>query len=109
MTISYDEWKKLELRVGKIIDVQDHPNATRLYVLKVDIGTEQRTLVAGIREHYPKEELLGKLVVVFTNLAPVELRGVKSEGMILAAVDTEKNHVFVLTPDHSIRPGAVIQ
>ena len=108
-TISYEDWKKLDLRIAKIMDVQEHPKADRLYIIKIDLGTEQRTLVAGLREHYTKEELLGKKVVVFVNLAPVELRGIKSEGMILAAVDKIKNKVCIIGPEKETDQGAVIQ
>ena len=58
-TVSYDTWKTIDLRVGTVLDVQDHPQADRLYVLKVDLGSEQRTLVAGLKEHYTKEQLVG--------------------------------------------------
>lgn len=81
----------LELRIGKIVGVKDHPNADKLYVLLVDIGIEKELqLVAGLKNHYSKDELIGKKVVVFVNLKPVVLRGVESVGMVLAAVDKEK-------------------
>lgn len=104
--VSFDEWKKLDLRIGEITDVEDHPNADKLYVLHVDLGKDERTLVAGLRGHYDKDELVGRKVVVFTNLKHAELRGVKSEGMILAAVDGDE--VVLLGPQEDIENGSKI-
>ena len=105
--IPFNDWKKLDIRVGKILDVQDHPNAGKLFVFKVDIGNETRNIVAGIKNYYKKTELKGKKVIVFTNLEQKELRGIKSEGMILAAVKDDK--VILITPDEDIKEGAVVQ
>lgn len=109
MMISFDEWQKLDLRVGKILSAEDHPNADKLFILNVDIGTERRTVVAGLRKHYTKEQLIGKKIILFTNLEPVMLRGVRSDGMVLAAVDEEKNLVVLLTPDCDVEQGATIR
>ena len=87
--ISIEDFKKLDIRIGKIVEVIDHPKADRLYVLRVDLGDHTRTLIAGIKPWYKKEELIGKNIVVLTNLEPKNIRGVKSEGMILAAEDNE--------------------
>lgn len=106
--ISFDEWSRLDLRVGEIIDVEDHPNADKLYILKVDIGGSEKTLVAGLKNHYEKDELIGKKVIVFTNLKPAELRGVKSEGMVLAAVAGDDDVVLV-SPEEDIDNGARIR
>jgi methionyl-tRNA synthetase len=89
----------LDLRVAKIESVEDHPDADRLYVIKIDLGKEKRQLVAGIKKYYSKEDLEGKKVVVITNLEPVKLKGVKSEGMMLAA--EKKKDVVVLEADKS--------
>lgn len=75
----------LDLRVGEIAEVKDHPDADKLYVLKVDLGEEQRTLVAGLKPYYEKDELQGKKGIVVANLEPAKLRGIESEGMLLAA------------------------
>ena len=108
--ISFEQWKKLDLRIGEIIDVDDHPSADRLYVLKIDLGGEERTLVAGLKDHYEKDELVGKKVVVFTNLKPAELRGVISEGMVLAAVEEgDEEKVILLSPEEDIANGAKIR
>lgn len=89
----------LNLKVAKIIDVQNHPNADKLYVLQIDLGSEKRQLVAGLRENYTAEELLNKKIIVITNLKHAKLRGVESQGMLLAGDDGE--HVGVLTADKS--------
>lgn len=90
--------KKLDLRIGKIRKVEEHPNADRLYVCRVDIGDEERTLVAGLRPYYEKDEMQGKKVVVLANLEPATLRGIKSEGMMLAVDCDEDDTVSLLSP-----------
>ena len=105
--IPYADFKKLDLRVGRILDVSVHPRADKLLVLKIDVGAEVKTIVAGIKGHYEREELIDKKVVVITNLEQRELRGIKSEGMILAAVKDDK--VILITPDEDIKEGAVVQ
>ena len=75
----------LDLRVAVVTEVNDHPQADKLYVLKIDLGSEQRQLCAGLKPHYPKDDLLGRHLVVVTNLKPAKLRGVESQGMLLAA------------------------
>jgi len=104
---SFEDWKKIDLRVGEIATVEDHPNADKLVVMTVDMGNETRTLVAGLKEHYDTDELVGKKVVVFTNLEQKELRGVKSEGMVLAAVNDDT--VVLISPEMDIPNGARIQ
>jgi len=105
--ITIDEFSKVELRVATIKAAEPHPKADRLLVLKIDLGTEERQLVAGIRAHYTPEELIGKQIVVVANLQPATLRGVESQGMLLAASDGEK--VIVLSPEKSIAPGARVK
>ena len=106
--LEFEDFKKTELRIGKITDVQEHPKADKLYVLKVDLGElGVRQIVAGIRAYYKKEELLGKQVVVVANLKPAELRGVKSEGMLLAA-DLNGGAVLLM-PDKEVPVGAKIR
>lgn len=106
MKIEFDEWQKFDFRIAEILEVEDHPNADKLYVLKIRVGEEEKTLVAGIRKHYSKEELIGKKIVVFNNLKPAVLRGVKSEGMLLVASDKEK--IVLLTPEKDIESGSKI-
>ncbi len=105
--IPYAEFKRLDIRVGRVLDVNIHPKADKLLVLKIDIGGEVRTIVAGIKGYYEREELMDKKVIVITNLEQRELRGIKSEGMILAAVNDDK--VMLITPDEDIREGAIVQ
>ncbi|MEK6861236.1 MAG: methionine--tRNA ligase subunit beta [Nanoarchaeota archaeon] len=108
-TIKFEDWKKLDIRVGQIKEVKDHPNADKLLVMKVDIGNEIRTVVAGIKKYYSKEELVGKKVIVFANLEQKELRGIKSEGMILAAEQGDGGKVILLKPEKDIENGSVIR
>ena len=77
----------LNLKVAKIVNVKDHPNADKLYVMQIDLGTEKRQLVAGLKEHYSKKELKNKKIIVLTNLKYAKLRGVESQGMLLAGDD----------------------
>lgn len=86
----------LSLKVAKIIEVNEHPDAEKLYVLKIDLGSEKRQLVAGLKEHYKNEELLNKKIIVVTNLKHAKLRGIESQGMLLAAED-KKGTVGLLT------------
>jgi methionyl-tRNA synthetase len=95
--ITYADFAKLELRVAKVLEVRPHPNADRLLLIKVDVGDEQKQVVAGIRQHYSPEQLVGKLIVIVNNLEPAMLRGESSNGMLLAATSNEK--VVVLTVD----------
>ncbi len=106
--LSIDEFRRLELRVATVVEAAPHPNADRLLVLQVDLGSERRQLVAGIRAHYEPETLIGKQVVVVTNLAPATLRGVESQGMLLAASDAEGRLAFV-TPEKPVAAGATVQ
>ncbi|MEK6825943.1 MAG: methionine--tRNA ligase [Nanoarchaeota archaeon] len=108
-SISYDDFAKLDLRVGKIIEVKDHPQADKLYVLTVDLGEEKpRTIVAGLRLTYKKDELKGKQAIFVANLAPRALKGIESNGMILAASDDE-DHLFFLTPEKDIVQGSKVK
>ncbi len=106
MEVNFKDWQNLDFRVAEVLEVEDHPDADKLYVLKIKLGDEKRTIVAGIKNSYSKEELIGKKIIVFANLKPAILRGVKSEGMLLAASDKDK--VVVLTPDKEIQSGAKI-
>lgn len=104
--ITIDDFAKVELKVGKIIECQPHPKADRLLVSKIDIGDEVRTIVSGIRKFYNEKDLIGKKVIVVTNLKPVNLRGVESNGMILAASDEE--NLSVLTVLNDIKEGSKV-
>ena len=104
--ITIDEFMRLELKVATINHVQPHPNADRLFLLRVDLGEEERQLVAGIRGHYTAEELEGRQVVVVANLQTAKVRGEESQGMILAASDGDR--IVILTPEKEIKPGAKV-
>jgi len=105
--VSYDDFKKLDIRVALIESVEKVPKADKLYKLSITLGDEKRTLVAGLAEQYKAEELKGKKIVILANLEPRKLRGILSEGMLLAAVDGDV--VSVITPDKNIPPGAKIE
>jgi|SRR3989344_3936210 len=105
--IKFEDWEKLDLRSGRILEVKDHPNADKLYVLKVDIG-EERQIVAGIKKSYSKEELIGKQIIVISNLEPVILRGVESQGMLLAVGEDENSRVL-LTLDKEFISGEKVR
>ncbi len=106
--IQFDEFLKLDMRIGTITAAEAHPNADKLLVLQVDLGTEQRQLVAGIRAHYDPALLVGKQIVVVANLAPRMMRGVESKGMLLAASTPDKSQVVLLTTDKAVPPGSTV-
>ena len=105
--ITIDQFRELELRVGTVTAAEPHPNADRLVVLRVDLGSEQRQIVAGIRAHYPAESLVGRQIVVVANLEPATLRGVESQGMLLAAADGDR--VVLVRPDEPVAAGATVR
>ena len=108
MAASFDDFKKIELRVGKIMECEPVEGSGKLYKLSVRIGDETRTLAAGLAEHYAPDELLGKLVVVVANLEPKVLKGIESQGMLLAA-DDGSGKVALLTIDGEIAEGATVR
>jgi methionyl-tRNA synthetase len=104
-TITIDDFRKVQLKVGKVLECTEHPNANKLLVLKVDLGGgETRQIVSGIRQHYAAAQLVGKSVVVVANLAPAVLRGVESAGMLLAASSGEQ--VILVQPEKDSAPGS---
>ena len=107
MEISFEEFKKVELRIGKIIDVQEIPGSKNLYKLVVDFGGEKRQAISGIKPFYKKEELLNKKFVFVTNLERKKFFGEESQCMILAA---EKNgKVVLIQPEKDIESGAKVR
>lgn len=104
--VSFDDWSKLDLRVGQIVEVEDIKGADKLYKLVVDIGIEKRIVCAGLKEYYSKEDLQDKKIILFVNLAPRKMRGIESQGMILAAVDKDKNKVILISPEKDIEVGS---
>lgn len=108
MEITFDEFMKLELKVGTILSAEKVPGADRLYKLTVDTGSEKRTLVAGVAQHYSATELVGRQIAVVANLAPRALRGIASQGMLLAA-EGEAGGLAILSPDKRVPNGAKIR
>jgi len=108
-TLSINDFSRLDLRVGRITEVADHPNADKLYVMQCDLGPDlgTRQLVAGLKPYMPPEALKDKLVVVVANLEPATLRGQRSEGMLLAAQDGPK--VVILTTAEPVAPGSKVR
>ncbi len=128
-----EDFSKFEFKVAKIVDVQDHPNADRLYVLKIDVGDvdiepqnilaaqqgndipnenilpvpKYKQIVAGIKRSYTKEQLIGKQIIVINNLEPAILRGVESNGMLLAASDDDG--VAIIMPDREMKIGSRVK
>lgn len=105
--ISYKEFKKMEMKVGTITEVEDIPNSKNLMKLKVDIGGEVKQAVAGLKNHYQPSELEGKQFAFLTNLEPTKLMGELSEIMVLAAVEDHK--VALVKPDKEMSNGATIE
>ena len=109
--ITYDDFVKLDLRVAKVLDAKPHPNADKLLCLTVDLGTEQRQVIAGIRAFYAPETLVGREIIVVVNLAPRKMRGLESKGMLLAAshqAEGQLRDVVVLMPDKEVPPGSPV-
>ncbi|GJQ58374.1 MAG: methionine--tRNA ligase subunit beta [Candidatus Scalindua sp. AMX11] len=107
--VTIEDFMKIDLRVAEVKEAVEHPNADKLLVLKVDVGGDggEKQLVAGIREDYTPDQLIGKKIIVVNNLEPAVLRGEESQGMLLAARDT--NHVVLLTTESDITPGSKVQ
>jgi methionyl-tRNA synthetase len=105
--IDIDQFAAVELRIGTVIAAEPHPNADRLLVLRVDLGSEERQIVAGIRAHYEPATLLGRQVVVVANLKPAKLRGVESQGMLLAA--SSDDQLAIVRPDRPLPAGSVVR
>jgi methionine--tRNA ligase beta chain len=109
--VTYDDFAKLDIRIGKVLAVAEHPNADKLIVLSVDLGEPQpRQIIAGLKPYMPPESLLGKSIVVIANLEPRKMRGMDSNGMLLAAsYDKEgQRQVVVLTTDSPVPAGSVV-
>ncbi|MFH1106523.1 MAG: methionine--tRNA ligase [Candidatus Micrarchaeota archaeon] len=107
-TVSFAEFSKLELRVGKIMEVGRVEGSNKLYKLQVRVGGEERTLVAGLAQAYAEDELLGKLIVVVCNLERKTLKGIESQGMLLAA-ETADGEITLLAPDRPVADGSAVR
>ena len=108
-TINYDDFAKLDLRVATVVECRPHANADKLLVLQIELaGGERRQICAGLRAFYPPEELVGKQIIVVANLAPRQMRGEISQGMLLAATDAATNKVIVVTPGEQVAAGSKV-
>lgn len=105
--IVYDDFAKLELKAGTVTACEKVAKADKLLKLEIDLGTEKRTIVSGIALHYTPEEMVGKQVVVVTNLAPRKMKGIESQGMILTAEDAD-GKLQLLKPENAVTPGSSI-
>lgn len=105
--IDIDDFDKIDLRIGKVLEVKKHPRADKLLVFKIQLGEEIRQIVSGIAKYYSPEELVGKNVVIVANLKPIKLRGEESQGMILSAADEKK--LSVITTLSGIDSGAKVE
>jgi len=105
--VSIDEFRKMDLRIAKVLSAERVPKTDKLLKLEIDIGDERRTIVAGIAEVYSPEELIGKEVVVIANLEPAKIKGIVSQGMLLAAIDRDGKPV-ILRPERDVDPGSKV-
>ncbi|MBI2631785.1 methionine--tRNA ligase [Candidatus Pacearchaeota archaeon] len=108
-SIEFKDWEKLDIRVGKIEKVEEIDGADKLYKLSISVGAEKRTICAGLKKYYKKSELEGKKCIVFVNLAPRIMKGVESQGMLLAAVSQDEKKVIIISPEKDIEEGAKIR
>jgi len=104
--VNFEEFKKIELKIGKIKEATALAGSNKLLVLKIDLGEEVRQILAGIAKSYSPENLIGKEVVVVVNLEPRQIMGLESEGMVLA-VGTEKGPILI-TPEKEVLPGSKV-
>lgn len=110
--ISLDDFRRLELRIGRVVSVEPHPDAERLYLVEVDLGEKEagepvrRRLVAGLRPYFGPDDLVGRQVVVAANLEPATIRGVESRGMLLAVKDGGR--LALLTVDQPVAEGCLV-
>jgi methionine--tRNA ligase beta chain len=106
MAIRFEDFQKIDLRVGKVLEAEKVEGSEKLLKLIVDLGSEKRQLVAGIAKYYNPEDLIGKEIVVVANLEPKKLMGIESQGMLLAAnVDGEP---VILIPEKEVPPGTIV-
>jgi len=105
--ITFDDFKKLDIIVARIKNVRDHPDASKLFILEVNTGETKKEIVAGIKNFYTKDELIGKDIIMVNNLEPAVIRGVESNGMLLAAGD--ENGISLIIPARPVKPGSKVK
>ena len=108
LVIQFEDFARVDLRVARVLEAREHPNAEKLLLLQVDLGGEQRQLCAGLRGHYTAEQLVGRNIIVVANLAPRKMRGEISQGMLLAASSEDKARVILLTTESEIASGSKV-
>lgn len=107
--VEFEDWDKLDLRVAEILEAEEIEGADKLYKLKLDVGElGERTICAGIKEFYKVEDLKGRKIIYFANLKPRKMRGVESQGMLLAAGSKETNKCILISPEKDIENGVRI-
>ena len=102
-----DDLRKIELKIAQVKEVNEHPNADKLLVLTLDVGDKAKQVVAGIKSAYNRETLIGKYVVLVDNLEPALLRGVESQGMILAGSD--ESGLSIISPERPLKLGSIVK
>jgi len=105
--ITYEDFKKLDLRVAKILEAERVENSEKLIKLQIDLGEEKRQIIAGIGKFYSPEELINRKIIIVANLEPKSLMGLESNGMLLAASNDET--ISLLVPDQDIAPGSLVK
>jgi len=104
--VNFEDWENLDLRVAEIKEVEEIGGADKLYKLKLDVGElGERIICSGIKEHYSKEELVGKKIIYFSNLKPRVLKGVESQGMLLALDVKETGECILISPEKNVKNG----
>ncbi len=104
--VEYNDWSKLDLRVAGIKAVEDIDGADKLYKIILDVGeVGERIICAGIKEHYSKDELVGKKIIYFSNLQPRKMRGIESQGMLLATSSEDDSKVILICPEKDVEKG----
>ncbi len=108
--VNFEDFAKLDLRVGEIVDAEEIEDADKLLKLRVDLGEDKkRTICAGIKEFYSADDLIGKKIIVVANLSPRKMRGIESQGMLLAAANKDESKVKLISPEEDIELGSKIR
>lgn len=106
--VEFSDWEKINLVVGQITKVEEIEGADKLYKISVDVGEETRTVCAGLKEHYSMDDLKDKKIILFKNLKPRTMRGIESQGMLLAAVSEDHSSVVLISPEKDVPNGSVV-
>ena len=106
-TVKYDDFAKLDLRVARVLEAREHPNASKLLLLKIRVGSVEKQIVAGIKGHYEPAKLVGTQIVVVNNLEPAMIRGEESNGMLLAGSDD--SGVVLVRPERELAEGSKVK